>query len=334
MLKQLLLVAITASFIAVGCGESSTGSGKPKLVYIAKNTGNPYFDPLIQGFKDAAAEQGCEVVTVAPATADATSQLPLIEDQIQQGVGAIALSPNSTEALNRVLDEAMAKGIAVITVDSDLTNNEKSRTVAVKTADPQSVGEGQIELLGSLIGYSGKFAILSATTDAPNQNEWIGIMKKTLETNPKYKNMQLVETAYGNDEPQKSLTEAEALLTKYPDLKGIVAPTTVGVAAAAQAVETAKKADTVFVTGLGTPNQMRRFIQNGTVKAFALWSPYDEGYLAGQVAAQLAKKSLTIKSGTKIQAGKLGEREVREKSVIITGPPTVFTKENIDQFHF
>jgi rhamnose transport system substrate-binding protein len=329
-------VLITATLL-VGCKKSTSvdsTAGALKIVYIPKNAGNPYFDPLIDGFNKGCEENAANFATVAPDSADATSQIPLIKDQIQRGVNAIIISPNSPDALNPVLDEAHKAGIAIITVDSDLTGNEQSRDVGVLPVDPQSVGQGQIELMGSLIDYKGKFAILSATTDAPNQNLWIAVMKDTLASNPKYKEMQLVETVYGNDEPQKSLTEAEALMAKYQDLKGIIAPTTVGIAAAAQAVETAKKADQVRVTGLGTPNQMRRFIKNGTVKVFALWSPYDEGYLAAQIAVQLASKKLTPQPGTKFQAGTLGEREMREKNIVITGPPVIFTADSIDKFNF
>jgi rhamnose transport system substrate-binding protein len=316
-------------------GDAAPVSGaKIRMIYIPKNTGNPYFDPLVEGFRKAAEENGAEFTTLAPATADATSQLPLIKDQVQRGVNVLALSPNSPDALNPALREAMGKGITVITVDSDLTGHEDSRTAGVLTVDPQTVGESQVELMGSLIDYKGKISILSATTDAPNQNAWIAVMKSTLGTNPKYKDMQLVEVAYGNDEPQKSLTECEALLTKYPDLRGVICPTTVGIAAAAQCVESAGKAEQIKVTGLGTPNQMRRYIQNETVKAFALWSPYDEGYLAGQLGFQIAKGYLKPSTGTKFTAGTLGQREFRDKNVVITGPPVTFTKDNIDQFHF
>ena len=339
MRNPVLALLLIASTCLPGCdrGASTPGAsagGKVRLVYIAKNTGNPYFDPLIDGFRKACAENGAEFSTAAPDSADATSQIPLVKDQIQRGASAIAISPNSTDALNPVFEEARARGIRIVTVDSDLTGNEQFRDVGVLTVDPQTVGESQVELMGSLIGYRGKFAILSATTDAPNQNRWIDVMRQTLTSNPKYKDMQLVEIVYGNDEPQKSLTEAEALLTKYPDLVGIIAPTTVGIAAAAQAVETAKKAEQVKVTGLGTPNQMRRFIKNGTVKAFALWSPYDEGYLAAQVAYQLVAGKLDPKPGTTFTAGTLGQRQVTEKNVVITGPPVTFTAENIDKFNF
>jgi rhamnose transport system substrate-binding protein len=348
-MKQWLRWAVVGVAVAAfaGCGKSDSSStpqsgggtgggastGTLKMVYIPKNTGNPYFEPMIDGFKKASEEMKAEFHSTAPATADATSQLPIIEDQIQQGVTVLAISPNSPDALNAALQNAMGKGVTVVCVDSDLTGNESSRTVGVLPTDPQEVGKGQVELLGSLIGYKGKIAILSATTDAPNQNTWIGFMKEALK-DAKYKDMQLVDVVYGNDEPQKSLTEAEALLTKYPDLRGIISPTTVGVAACAQAVETAKKADQVAVTGLGTPNQMRRFVQNGTVKAFALWSPYDEGYVAAYVGAQVAQGKVKPEKGAKVEIPNVGTREFKENNVIITGPPVVFTKDNIDKFQF
>jgi rhamnose transport system substrate-binding protein len=338
-----VLTIVLCSILLCGCDQSPSGPTSPatpsaptqlKFVYIPKNAGNPYFDPLTDGFKKACEENSVTFATVASDSADATSQIPLIKDQIQRGVNAIAISPNSVDALNPVLDEAKKAGIIIVTVDSDLTSNEQFRDIGVLPVDAQTVGESQIELMGSLIGYKGKFAILSATTDAPNQNRWIENMKDTLAKNPKYKDMQLVETVYGNDEPQKSTTEAEALLTKYPDLSGIIAPTTVGIVAAAQAVETAKKSDQVKVTGLGRPNDMKKFVKDGTVKAFALWSPYDEGYLTGQIAVQLAKKTLKAQPGEKFQAGTLGEHEIRDKNIVITGPPVTFTADNIDKFNF
>jgi rhamnose transport system substrate-binding protein len=333
------LLIVSTMFLSSCERSSSSSSSTPsnsstiKIVYIPKNTGNPYFDPMIEGFKKAAEETGMQFDTVAPATADATSQIPLIKAQVQRGVNVIAISPNSTDALNQVFKEAMSKGITVVTVDSDLTGNEQFRTAGVLTVDPETVGKSQVELMGSLIDYKGKFAILSATTEAPNQNMWIGYMKEAMK-DPKYKQMEFVGVVYGNDEPQKSTTETEALLNKYPDLRGIIAPTTVGVMSAAQVVQSTGKASQVQVTGLGTPNQMRPFIKDGTVRAFALWSPYDEGYLAGHLCYLVATKNLTPAPGTKFDAGKLGQREFREKNVIITGPPVTFTKENIDQFRF
>ena len=84
-------------------------AGPFKIVYIPKNTGNPYFDSIIAGFTKACEELGCEFTTTAPATAEATSQVSFVKEQIQRGVNVIAISPNSPDALNQVFDEARGK---------------------------------------------------------------------------------------------------------------------------------------------------------------------------------------------------------------------------------
>src|SRR5690606_27796414 len=134
-------------------------------------------------------------------------------------------------------------------------------------------------------------------TDAPDQNTWIAAMEEALANDPAYAEMELVTIAYGDDDPQKSTTETEALLANYPDLRGIISPTTVGVAAAAQVVETADRADEVKVVGLGTPNQMRRFIENGTVESFQLWSPYNQGWLAAHFAVGVLSGEIANEAG-------------------------------------
>jgi rhamnose transport system substrate-binding protein len=316
-------------------------AGPIKIVYIPKNTGNPYFDSIIAGFKKACEELKCEFTTTAPATAEATSQVSFVKDQIQRGVNVIAISPNSPDALNQVFDEARAKGIKVLIVNSDIPKNETHRDAAVLPMDFNITGSSQVELMGSLIGYEGKVAVLSATADAPDQNFWIEGMKTALK-DAKYSKMELVGVVYGNDDPQKSLTECESLLSKYPDLRGIIAPTTVGVAAAAQCVESAGRqpggANAVGkgleVTGLGTPNQMRRFITDGIVKAFALWSPYDEGYLSTYLAVGLVNGTIQAQEGGTFDVPTLGKHTIGKLNVIITGPPTVFNKDNIANFNF
>ncbi len=330
--KWLTLILLLSCLLTLsGCGRDS---GKTRIVFIPKNDGNPYFDTIAEGFKKAAGEYNADFNNVPPAKGDATSQIPIIKDQIQRGIQVLAIIPNSPDTLNAALQEARDKGIIVITLDADLTGHEQYRDAAVWAVEAKAVGESQVELMGSLIGYNGKFAILSATTDAPNQNVWIAVMKDTLKTNPKYKDMQLVDIVYGNDDPQKCLTESEALLNKYQDLKGILSPTTVGIVGAAQAVQSAHKADKVMVTGLGTPNQMRRFVKDGVVKAFGLWSPFDQGYLAGQVACQLVNKTLKPAAGVTFKAGTLGDRTFKDKNIVITDQPTVFTADNIDKYNF
>src|SRR2546421_44352 len=155
-MRRFSTLLIVCTMLLSSCERSSSSSGTPssssqiKIVYIPKNTGNPYFDPMIDGFKKAAEETGMQFDTVAPATADATSQIPLIKAQAQRGVNVIAISPNSTDALNQVFKEVLGKGIVIVTVDSDITGNEQFRTAGVLTVDPETVGKSQVDLMGSL----------------------------------------------------------------------------------------------------------------------------------------------------------------------------------------
>lgn len=330
-ITRLAALALSASvFVAPALAQDTVD-----IVYIPKNTGNPYFDSLVAGFEDACAEINCTFSQAAPATAEATSQIPFITAQIQRGVDVIAISPNSPDALNQVLDRARSRGILVLAVNGDLVDNESHRDAAVLPVDFTKTGPGQVELLGSMIDYEGEIAILSATTDAPDQNTWIAAMEDSLENDPKYANMSLVATVYGDDEPQKSTTEAEALLQTYPNLRGIISPTTVGVAAAAQVIQSAGKADTVKLTGLGTPNQMRPFIKDGTVEAFQLWSPYNEGWLAAHFAVGVKAGDIANEVGGSFDVPKLGTVTILENNVMNTQAElTTFDSSNIDDFDF
>ena len=253
MLKKSIISATAAVLLTAGVSTAEDID----IVFVGKNTGNPYFDSLTQGFVDACEVIACNFEFVAPATAEATSQIPFLEAQIQRGVDVIAISPNSPDALNQVFQSARDKGIIVLTVNGDITGNEQYRDATILPTDFTKVGADQIEMVGSLIGYKGEIAILSATTEAPDQNYWIEGMIETIANDPKYANMTLVATVYGDDQPEKSTTEMEALLANFPNLKGVIAPTTVGIAASAQVVQSRGIADQVKVTGLGLPSEMR-----------------------------------------------------------------------------
>jgi rhamnose transport system substrate-binding protein len=123
-------------------------------------------------------------------------------------------------------------------------------------------------------------------------------------------------------------------MQSYPDLEAIIAPTTVGIAAAARYIDGSEYKGEVAVTGLGTPNQMREFVNNGTVEQFALWNPQELGYLAAWAGAALASGQITGAVGETFTAGELGEYEIGEGSVVLLGPPTVFDSSNIDDFDF
>ncbi len=302
------------------------------VAYLPKQVNNPYFTIADNGGKkalDALGEKYKEVGTSS--STDTAGQVSYVNTLTQQQVNAIAVSAQDPGALCTALKQAMSNGIKVVTYDSD--TNPGCRNVFVSQASAEALGRTEVQLLAKQINYSGKIAVLSAAQTATNQNAWIGYMKDELKK-PAYKNMQLVTVAYGNDDAQTSFQQTQGLLQQYPDLKGIISPTTVGIKAAAQYLSGSKYKGKVQLTGLGTPNDMRAYVKDGTVTAFELWDPAKLGELAGYTATALASGQITGAQGQTFKAGDMGTFTIGANGVVTLGNPTVFDKADIDQYNF
>ena len=345
----LMIVVLSISLLLSACGTPATpaptqapaqpaqpaqpsGGGAKTYVLVPKNLGNPYFDTANKGAQEAAKELGVTVNYQGPAAADATQQIQLLNALIAQKVAGLAISADDADALVPTGKAAMAAGIPVVTWDSAI--GKDGRTVHVNQAEAQGIADVQLKMANDLTGLDGgDIAILSATSTAPNQNEWIKLMKESLKK-PENAKLKLVDTVYGDDDDTKSYNEAQGLFKKYPNLKVIIAPTTVGIAASARAVQDANLVGKVKVTGLGTPNQMRDYVKSGASPEFALWNPGDLGYLAVYALDAIANGKIKGQPGDKFTAGKLGDYTVKDDGTILLGPPTVFSKDNIDNFNF
>src|SRR5712664_1224453 len=304
-------------------GTSGTGGAiKSGLVvyFIPKDTQNPYEVIADQGGSAALTALGGKVV-VSSGTADtAAAQIPSIQAAIQAHADAIVIAGNDPSALCPSLQQASSAGIKILSFDSDVTCGSSPDHLFVNQADTASIGTSEVDILAKEIGSSGQIAILSAAASATNQNSWITYMKQQL---AKYPKMTLVKTVYGNDDPATSLTVLQGLLSAYPNLKGIISPTTVGIQAAAQYFDTHKSLlKKLTLTGLGLPSQMKPYVKDGTVKEFELWNPSNLGYLAGYAAAALASGTATLSTGSAFTAGTLGSYKVLAPAAG-TGPSIV-----------
>src|SRR3954453_8354930 len=303
-----------------------------KIAYLPKQLNNPYSDVETGGGKVAVGELKGTYKLVGPNDASASSQVSYINTLIQQQQDVIVIAANDPNAVCPSLNQARAAKIKVVTFDSDASKD--CRDIFINQATTEGIGESLAKMALEQAGAAGgEIAVLSATPNATNQNSWIAVMKTEL-AKPEYAKLKLVKVAYGNDDDQKSFQEAQGLMQSYPNLKVIVAPTTVGIAAASRYVSSSNYKGKVAVSGLGLPNQMRQYVKDGTVKKFALWNPADIGYLAGYAGAALASGQITGKEGEKFTAGMLKGYTVGAAGEIVLGPPTEFTAANIDQYHF
>ena len=319
--------------------ESAAPSASPSaatlgaVTVIPKQINNPYFDVAFKGMQNAAAALGGTPTQVGPSAADATQQVPFIQTATTQKVSAIIVSADDATAVAPSLQAAMAAGVKVVGYDSSPAVG--AYDVFVNQADTNGIGKGLADMACDLApSCTGEIAVLSAAQTATNQNAWIAAMQETMK-DAKYSKLVWDGVVYGNDDPQISTQQAQALLQAHPNLKVIVAPTTVGIVAAAQVVTQQNKIGKVFVTGLGTPKGMQAYVKSGAAPEFALWNVTDLGYLAYAVAADLVNGTITGKEGDTFTVKGLNNDQpytIGKDSVVVLGPPFVFNKDNIDKY--
>jgi rhamnose transport system substrate-binding protein len=319
-----------------GASSSSSASGGLKtglkVFVIPKNLGNNYFttaDSAKSGGAIAALSALGETGTETSGTAATpASQIPAIQAAISKGANALIVSATDPTALCPTLNGAMKRGITVVTYDSDAPG---CRNLFINQASTAQIGTSEVDVLAKQLNETGDIAIVSATASATNQNAWIGFMKQELK---KYPKMKLVSTVYGNDDPTTATQVTQGLLQQYPNLKGIISPTTVGIAAAAAVLDNAKYRGKIALTGLGTPDSLKKYVSDGTIKQFVLWKPNDLGFLAAYAAVEIASGKIDGTQGQQFTAGKLGSYTVGADKTVLLGPPFTFDSANIGQFDF
>ncbi len=325
-----------SSSSASSSSSKSSSAGAEGKVYaiVTKSAGNPYNEKEAEGFQEVIEAAGGECIIKHPESATADAQVSVIQSLISQGVDSIAIAANDENALQAALEEAMDAGIKVSCLDSKV--NADSRMTFVNQAGTTEIGQTLMDAVYDITGGEGQWAILSATSQATNQNAWIDAMKEVM-AGDKYSKLELVEVAYGDDEPQKSTDQTQALLSKYPDLKLICAPTTVGINAAAKVLQDEKSS--VKLTGLGLPSEMAEYIgddDDHSCPYMYLWNPIDVGRLGAYVSIALVDGEITGAQGETFTAGEMGDYELVDAgdggTEIILGAPFKFDSSNIDEW--
>ncbi len=309
------------------------------MVLLPKFLGILPFDQAHQGAQEAAAElenpEALQFLGPTPENSVA-GQIEIVTTATTQGVGAVMISNNAGDQIAPAAVAAREAGVTVVTWDSPIPSAEGEQ-LFVAQVDFDETGKVMADMALSILGEEGgKLAILSASPDAANQNAWNAAFQDYLETDPAYATLELVDLVYGNDQSEDSYNQALALVDKYPDLKLIMAPTTVGIAAAAKAMQDEDLCDEVKVSGLGLPSEMVSYTQNGCAPEFALWSFVDLGYLTYYTAYLLATGAMEAEEGVTFEAGRMGTYTIEKDPTrdeglrVLMGPFTVYNADNVE----
>ena len=320
--------ALVAAAVAAVLAAPVQAQDEVRIALVVKALGIGFFEAAREGAEEAAEELGdVEIIYTGPTDTTAEGQIEVINSLIAQRVDAIAISANDPDAVVPALEKAMQRGIKVISWDSGVAS--EGRMMHLNPSSNPLIGNMIVKLAADHLPDGGEVAVLSATSTSTNQNTWIEEMNKVL---PDYPGIEVVATVYGDDLADKSYREAQGLMSSHPELDAIIAPTSVGIVAAAQAVEDAGKAGEINVTGLGLPSEMAGAIESGASKSFAIWNPIDLGYAATTIAYELVRDESLAEPGGEIPMGRLGSVQLDDDVQGAMADPFVYDSSNIDEF--
>jgi rhamnose transport system substrate-binding protein len=330
--------AKTEAPAAMGPVEATSGQ-EVNMVLMPKFLGILVFDQANNGAQEAHKElqNPGKLEFLGPTPENSVAgQIEILTSATTQGVDAIMISNNAGDQIAPAAKAARDAGMTVVTWDSPIPSAEGEQ-VFVAQVDFNETGKVMADMALSILGEDGgKFAVLSASPDAANQNAWIAALQDVLKNDPTYAKLELLDIVYGNDQSEDSYNQALALVDKYPDMELIMAPTTVGIAAAAKAMQDEGLCEKVKVSGLGLPAEMVEFTLNGCAPEFALWSFTDLGYLSYYVAYLLASGAIKGEAGESFDAGRMGTYAIEKDPTrdnglrVLMGPFTVYNKDNVE----
>ena len=309
-------LGLALALTVTACGEGSGGSA---------SSGD-------SGGSGSGGSEGGGDYTVAyqgPVEADPAAQADIVRSYIQQGVDALIVAPNDPDSMAPLLKQAADAGIKVATADTDAPNSV--REVFVSQASSEGIGQALTDGLLKAMGGKGKYAIVSCGQTAENLNSWIEVQRKV--TAEKYPGAQIVDVVYAGEDEAQSVAMAKDLMNAHPDLTGLVGECTASAPGVAKAVTEAGKIGQVFTVGLGTPQSMKQYLDNGSSSAAILWDVEQLGYLTAWAGKQLAS-GVPFQPTNKVNDALPSVQWNDGEKSLLLGDPLQITKANVNQYDY
>ncbi len=212
-------VAVLAALTLAACGRGAE-SNTFTIAMIAKSSTNPVF---LSGRKGA--EAAADSITKAtgvtvridwltPPSEDATVQAQRIAQAVNGGANAILLSASDAGKLVTAVNDAVARGVPVMTFDSDVPGSDR---FSFYGGDDALMGKQVMDELAAQLGGKGRIGIVAGNQNAPNLQKRV---QGVVDAAKAYPGITIVSTFYHAETPQDAAAEVLRAKNAYPDING------------------------------------------------------------------------------------------------------------------
>jgi rhamnose transport system substrate-binding protein len=312
VLVTVLLLAAVASLPLFAGGSKEAGAaaagGKETLYYVPKFTGFIFFQLAEQGAKKACDELGVNMVTLGTAQNDVQGYVQILQNLLPQKPQIMVTTSSDANAPVPVLKKMRANGAVIVTFDSDVGAEGRDLYVNIAPYEIQAKAILDSALYNNPAG--GKVIWLAPSPNITTFNEVKKSIDNLIATDPKYKALQVIDTLYMQDDPDKSYSVGTSAMQAHPDLAGFISSSGMANPAVNKAIQDTGRSGKVYSTGAALPSTMQTFLQDGTNKQFMLWSPYWFGYMSAYIAIQTKRGQMKIADGADLDVPNVGKRHV------------------------
>jgi rhamnose transport system substrate-binding protein len=328
-LKLMLTCGLSLPAIARLLESATASDTKGLRIYmVPKFTGFIFFELAKAGGEQAVKELGATLTYVGTTTADVEGQVQVLQNLIPQKPDGIVTAALDINAPVPALKQARSRGAVVVTFDADVA--EPGRNLFVNMAPFEIQAKAMLECALANAPDGGKAIWVAPTPTVANFISQKKALDDQIASNPKYKSIQFVDTLYANDDPDKSYSLASSAMQAYPDLKFFISGSGISNPAINKAIMDTKRSGQMFSTGFALPSTMKTYLDDGTCKQFALWSPYKFGYMATYLAILLKAGTVQNQQSTEVDVPTIGKRTIEAHSTINLNSMLFFTKEHPD----
>jgi len=288
------VVAIVCLVIACGCnrGGSATGSAtsRPRIALVLKTLNNPFFNDMQRGAQQAADRLGVElVVQAAERETDVERQMQIVENLIQSGVQALALTPSGSKEVVPAVVKANRASIPVVIVDTRLDTGAAAEA-GVKTAsfigsDNYEGGRTAARFVVDESKGTANVAILEGIPGHETGDSRMRGFKDGIAASP---GVRIVASQTANWERDQGFNVFQNMLQAHPEIDTVFACNDMMALGAIEAIRAAGQAGKIRVVGFDAVDDARKAIREGTMAASVAQFP-DE---MGRIAIENAVKTL------------------------------------------
>jgi ribose transport system substrate-binding protein len=262
-------------------------------------TTNPFYIAMYHGAKQAADELHVKLVWQGAPEWDVPKQTAVVNALVAQRVSALVIAPTDVEALKEPLRQAVAAGIVVITVDTDINDPSSQIRLVSIASDNYKGGWRAGEALAKAINGKGQVALLSAMEGVTTNEQRMKGFKDAIQ---KYPDIKLVTTQYSNEDQAKASEQMQSVLISFPGLSGAFAIDTPTAHGAALGLKAAGGKKVILVGFDAQPAEIEDVV-GGDTSMLVAQAPFAMGYMGIQTAYNVLQGFLSECPGGKLITG-------------------------------